>query len=127
MTRPRPYVRDWSTASGELRGQQGTNPARLRFEAIMDEMRACFRTQAMHLPKSKGKSRRAIADEEFFAWNRPFFHDVSSDTEWKSLFFPYSGEDKRAAAVAELDGWLQHVKAKPDTYPSPASLVRSSR
>ncbi|BGP30576.1 hypothetical protein JCM10296v2_002331 [Rhodotorula toruloides] len=124
--RPAPHYRDWSAATVELRGGPGHNPARLRFDAITEEMRALFRARAMTLPKpkEKGVSRRALADDEFFAWNRPFFHGVGSETEWKSLFVNYVGGDKRDKAVAELDGWFQHVKANPDTYPSPASLPR---
>ncbi|EGU12687.1 Proteophosphoglycan ppg4 [Rhodotorula toruloides ATCC 204091] len=125
-TMPAPHYRDWSQATVELRGGHGHNPARLRFEAIMDEMRTWFRARATTLPKpmKKGVSRKALADDEFFAWNKPFFHDVGSETEWKGLFVTHVGGDKRAKAVAELDGWFQYVKEHEEEYPSPASLPR---
>lgn len=123
--RPEPYKRDWSEARYELRGGPGHNPARLRFEFIMQEMKTWFRALAVDPsnPKKKGVSRKAVADNEFFAWSRPFFHNASKDADFKRIFRPYGKADERANAVAELDGWFQYVKANPDTYPSPASLV----
>ncbi|KAJ8295834.1 hypothetical protein OF846_001179 [Rhodotorula toruloides] len=140
---PRPYHRDWSLEPAHLRPTgQGANPFYAQFEFVVKELKDCFRdiardrTPVLTRSETASADQRAAsrhartgalreADTEFHEWYAPLRNATMTSRDFKRLFtrvFTNSDVDERPEAIAELDGWLSHVKRNRGMYPSPKSL-----
>lgn len=134
-----PRYRDWRQETALYNSR---SPYHRQFDFIVDQLKETFCQLARDAhprithkdkdstPEERLASRQAHsqavkdAEAKFRLWYAPLRTATMNERGWTSLFRPHSGRDKREEAVAELDGWLDHVERNPERYSSPKSLVR---